>query len=138
MFLNRKWFLLCNDIPAFPSDDDGTWRRVRIINFPSKFVDEHTFSNRKYEFMIDPSVEDKLSNLKDAFMWLLIQYYNKFKELMRNGGLKEPKEVLSSTNRERKRRIIRLNNLLIVELKLLIVKKIKLHYINLIMLFVNI
>ena len=46
--------------------------------------------------MIDPTVEDKLSNLKDAFMWLLIQYYNKFKELMRNGGLKEPKEVVSN------------------------------------------
>ena len=41
--------------------------------------------------MIDPSVEDKLSNLKDA-LWLLIQYYNKFKELMRNGGLKELKK----------------------------------------------
>ena len=33
-----KLYLICNDIPNIPSDDDGTWRRVKIILFQSKFV----------------------------------------------------------------------------------------------------
>jgi len=97
------FFLLCNDIPAFPSEDDGTWRRVRIIDFPSKFKEEHEFTNKKYEFLRDCDVDSKLAGLTDAFMWLLIQYYTKFKDSMSNGGIKEPKEVIASTSKQRKK-----------------------------------
>ena len=97
------FFLLCNDIPAFPSEDDGTWRRVRIIDFPSKFKDEHEFTNKKYEFLRDYDVDAKLLQLTDAFMWLLIQKYAKFKESMSCGGIKEPDEVIASTSKQRKK-----------------------------------
>tara|TARA_Y100000389_G_C17458382_1_gene519781 strand:+ start:122 stop:3016 length:2895 start_codon:yes stop_codon:yes gene_type:complete len=98
-----KWFLICNDIPQVPSDDDGTWRRLTIINFPSKFLPRHKFTGRGYEFEGDPNIGETLDSLKSAFIWLLIQYYSKFKNLMKTTGLEEPEEVKASTNEERKK-----------------------------------
>ena len=98
-----KWFLICNDIPQVPSDDEGTWRRVTIINFPSKFISKHKFTGRPYEYEIDTTIDEKLDELKSAFMWLLIQYYSKFKTLMKTTGIDEPDEVKASTDEERKK-----------------------------------
>jgi len=97
------FFLLCNDIPAFPASDDGTWRRVRIIDFPSKFVEKDDYTGKKYEYIRDHEIDAKLANLTDPFMWLLIQYYSKFKDVMSNGGIREPDEVIASTSNQRKK-----------------------------------
>ena len=98
-----KWFLICNDIPEVPSDDEGTWRRLTIINFPSKFVDKHNISGREYEYVKDPNIGNHLDELKDTFMSLLIDYYNIFKEKMDTTGIDEPEEVKLSTENERKK-----------------------------------
>ena len=36
-----KLVLLCNDLPTVPPDDDGTWRRVKKVDFKARFVDEN-------------------------------------------------------------------------------------------------
>ena len=101
-FLSQtKVYLICNDIPNIPSDDDGTWRRVKIVLFPSKFRNEHDLIGAKYEFRKDPLVKEKLNELKSAFMWLLIDYFKKFKVNHRNGGLQEPPEVNIATARQK-------------------------------------
>jgi hypothetical protein len=30
--------MTCNTLPAVPDNDGGTWRRIRVIEFGSKFV----------------------------------------------------------------------------------------------------
>ena len=35
-----KLQLMCNKLPNIPTDDNATWRRIRVTPFPSKFIDE--------------------------------------------------------------------------------------------------
>lgn len=98
-----KLYLICNDIPNLPTDDDGTWRRVKVILFPSKFVSEHEMTGAKYEQKkTDPAtLKEQLFQLRPAFMWLLIQYFKKFKQNLKNGGIPEPDEVNIATARQK-------------------------------------
>lgn len=98
-----KWFLICNDIPEVPSDDDGTWRRLTVINFPSKFIPKSEMTGRDYEYERDNNMNEKLEGLKEPFMWLLLDYYKSFQQLMKTSGLVEPSEIIESTNNERKK-----------------------------------
>jgi len=85
-----KLFLLCNDLPEMPPHDKGTWRRVEGIEFGSRFVDNPTRSN---EFPRDYDLPEKLKLWKEAFMYILIEYYMKYKKY----GIKVPEQVVAFT-----------------------------------------
>jgi P4 family phage/plasmid primase-like protien len=87
-----KMVLCCNDLPKVPPDDEGTWRRLRVVAFTSKFTDSPDPENPN-EFPMDPFLSEKLTLWKEAFMTILLQYYKKYKE----HGLKEPDEVKAAT-----------------------------------------
>lgn len=90
-----KMLLLCNHLPQVPSDDGGTWRRIRVVEFTSKFVENPVEEN---EFPIDYDLPKKLDSWKSHFMSLLIEYYGLYKQ----EGIFEPEEILACT-REYKR-----------------------------------
>lgn len=85
-----KMLLLCNHLPSVPSDDGGTWRRIRVVEFTSRFVDSPQEPN---EFPIDYELPNKMQNWKEHFMSLLIEYY----KLYKIEGNPEPEEVLACT-----------------------------------------
>lgn len=86
-----KLALLCNDIPQFPGLDGGVWRRVEIVEFKSKFVENPREEN---EFKIDPHLEDNLPLWAELFMALLIdRYYANYKLY----GIHVPLEVQKYT-----------------------------------------
>lgn len=87
-----KYFLTCNQLPAIPSNDDGTWRRLRVISFDSKFTDEPTKPN---EFLIDTTLKQKIEAWAPTFISYLIHIYNT--EYKTKNYLKEPEEVMTST-----------------------------------------
>jgi len=91
-----KLVLTCNELPSIPAADDGTWRRIRVVEYISKFCDNPTYdpSANKYEFLIDRTIQDKLSDWCEVFMYMLIGYYQKD---YRVNGVKEPPEVLRNT-----------------------------------------
>jgi P4 family phage/plasmid primase-like protien len=101
-----KPFLLCNHLPNIKSDDEGTWRRLKVIPFLSKFI-KPTDATKKMlknglgedQFWADMSLSEKLPEWKEAFMGMLIQYYKKYKAK----GLIHPKLVLQETNNYRRR-----------------------------------
>lgn len=89
-----KMILTCNHMPAIPPDDGGTWRRVRRVEYTSKFTDNPD-PNNENEFQIDRELGYKFDLWKETFMIILLKYYKEYKK---KGKIVEPLEVLEYTN----------------------------------------
>ena len=87
-----KFYLACNQLPEVPSADGGTWRRLRVTNFGSKFIENPVKSN---EFLIDNTLKDKIKDWGPLFVSYLIHLYvHEYKNLP---YLSEPDAVKLST-----------------------------------------
>lgn len=92
--LQGTMIMCCNDLPSVASIDGGTWRRIRVIEFNSRFCD-HPNPSKPNEFKIDPQLKMKMNNWKPYFMSILIYWYKKtLKE-----GIQEPSEVKRATTK---------------------------------------
>ncbi len=94
-----KQFMTTNELPEIKSIDGGTWRRIRVIEFMSKFVENPDQSN-PYEFKLDETLKDKISLWAPAFISYLIHIYTTMYDV--ENKIPEPVEVLSSTNQYRR------------------------------------
>jgi P4 family phage/plasmid primase-like protien len=73
-----KIFLMCNRLPPIYSMDRGTWRRIRVIPFVSKFVDpEHAElkEGRRNVFPIDRQLDAKLRSWRECMFSYLVHVY---------------------------------------------------------------
>jgi P4 family phage/plasmid primase-like protien len=80
----------CNDIPELDKLDGGIRRRLRILDFPTKFVSKPTNNN---EMKIDMYLSKKIKNWKsDMLLWMLdgLEKYRLY-------GLKMTENMLKST-----------------------------------------
>ena len=100
-----KMLLTCNKLPRIPSDDGGTWRRLRVSPWESEFVDldeDGLFDGKELkdnQFPKDFDLGDKFEKWKQAFMYMLItKYYKIFKKK----GIREPEKVSMYTKEYRK------------------------------------
>jgi P4 family phage/plasmid primase-like protien len=90
-----KIFLLSNHLPLITSNDNGTWRRIRVIHFGSKFCDNPD-PNKPNEYKLDNNLKNVLHEWAPSFMSYLIHIYiTKYKKL---DCIIEPSEVIKSTN----------------------------------------
>ena len=88
--LQGTMIMCCNDLPAVTSCDGGTWRRIRVIDFTSRFCDNPIKAN---EFKIDPTIKYKIQSWRPYFMSILIHWY----KLFLTQGMNEPDEVTKAT-----------------------------------------
>jgi P4 family phage/plasmid primase-like protien len=91
--MEAKLFLACNELPEIKGEDTALWRRIRVIDFPSRFVDEPKESN---EFKIDRTLPSRMREditWRQTFMNILLSYYPK--------QISEPDEVKIKTNEYR-------------------------------------
>lgn len=88
-----KMLLTCNHLPDIPSLDDGTWRRLRVVNFTSKFLDNPS-ETAENEFKKDNTISEKMETWKEAFMFILTMYLKDYKMY----GIQEPEIVMRHTN----------------------------------------
>ncbi len=92
--MEAKLFLACNELPEIKGEDTALWRRIRVIDFPSRFVDEPKESN---EYKIDRTLPSRMREditWRQTFVKILIEYYTK--------DVREPMEVQVTTNEYRK------------------------------------
>ena len=86
-----KLFLLCNHLPSVPSEDGGTWRRIRVVEFGSKFVETPARPN---EFPIDMELPQKLEGWREHFMAMLLDYHRRYAH---SSKVEEPEAVMACT-----------------------------------------
>jgi len=94
-----KQFMTTNELPEIKSIDGGTWRRIRVIDFMSKFV-ENPNPSEPYEFKLDTTLKDKISQWAPAFISYLIHIYTTMYDTPNR--VPEPNEVKASTEQYRK------------------------------------
>ena len=107
-----KCFMTSNNIPSFSSNDDGVWRRARMIHFKTKFVDPKDFDEDKvyeegkikdiYHCLKDSNLINNVMqpNVIEAFAYYLINnYYSQYYQLMKKfSNIPEPKAVTEYTD----------------------------------------
>lgn len=92
-----KMIMTCNELPEVPGDDGGTWRRIRVIEFTSKFC-ENPDPRKANEFPIDPELADKFERWSDTFISMLIDHHKKTDPRT----IREPMEVRIATESYKK------------------------------------
>lgn len=93
--LQAKFFLGCNEKPSVDAQDEGTWRRLRIIEFGSRFV-EKPDPTKSYEFQLNNNLEYEINDWAPYFMSFLISKY--VKEYKKYKILSEPAAVMAVTD----------------------------------------
>jgi P4 family phage/plasmid primase-like protien len=100
-----KMVLACNKLPRIKDLDNGCWRRILVLPYPTKFV-KNPRPNKPNEFKVDQDLIDgKLESWKDAFMWYLLKKiyprYIEDEKKSKGSGLKPPQIVLDETEKYR-------------------------------------
>lgn len=72
-----KLFLILNKLPDLPGDDFGVWRRIRVIDFCSVFVDNPNPLNDN-EYKKDNMLDKKMELWYEAFLSILVDKYREF------------------------------------------------------------
>lgn len=77
-----KLVLCTNTLPEIQTQDDGTWRRVQVVNFESKFhrkpfEDELRFPKDQYpyQFPINTKLDKKYAKWAPVIMSMMIEHY---------------------------------------------------------------
>lgn len=78
-----KLFFMCNKIPVIPNNGKAMKNRTLIVPFLSTWVSDPPESEEEqYKlrlFKKDPFFERKIPELAKAFIWVLVQYYPRYK-----------------------------------------------------------
>ena len=99
IFIPQFSLVVCtNALFEIKSNDDGTWRRMKLVDFLSKFISEgeiHT-DDTKYVFPKDKSLKEKLPQWASIFISMLVK-----RACETEGEVKDCSEVVSASNKYR-------------------------------------
>lgn len=92
--VQAKFHLACNEKPKIQTTDGGTWRRLVVIDFPTKFVVRPTES---HEMVMDESLQHKVvsETWATCFLHFMVQLLEDGKGYRK---LTPPTQVMAYTN----------------------------------------
>lgn len=98
-FIPQFTLVVCtNNLFDIKSNDEGTWRRIRVIEFKSYFT-ENPDKEDKYQFLIDKNLkENKFDEWKEQFISMLIEIAKEKK-----GNVTDCDMVMQKSNEYRKK-----------------------------------
>jgi phage/plasmid-associated DNA primase len=96
--ITGKIFLACNRLPPMHSMDGGTWRRIRVIPFDSKFLPhgDAMIDVSHHFYPRDDMLDEKLKQWRVPFFSLLVHYYET--RYCPNGIKKVPSVVMQASD----------------------------------------
>jgi P4 family phage/plasmid primase-like protien len=99
IFIPQFSLVVCtNALFEIKSNDDGTWRRMKLVDFLAKFISEgetHT-DDTAFVFPKDKSLKEKLPKWAPVFISLLVD-----RACKTDGEVKDCDEVISASNKYR-------------------------------------
>ncbi len=95
--VSGKMHMMCNRLPPINSMDRGTWRRIRVIPFVSKFVDPDSaeLDPSKNVYPRDDFLDIKLVRWREAFFSRLVWVYEN--EYLKGGLAPIPAVVMQAS-----------------------------------------
>ncbi len=69
-------FMCCNVLPPLDSEDEGIIRRIRILEYNTKFVDN---PKKKNELQIIKYSKNDIKIIEEGLLYILIKYYTELK-----------------------------------------------------------
>jgi P4 family phage/plasmid primase-like protien len=92
-----KLIVCTNNLFEIKSNDDGTWRRIRICEFESKFVKQpNPTPESPYEFLMNEDLPKKFDSWKSILASLLVNIYKQT-----NGIVNDCPRVIRASNNYR-------------------------------------
>jgi len=99
--ISGKLFMMCNTLPTINSMDRGTWRRIRLIPFESKFVNPGDKEiGQPNVFLKDMNLNAKLKKWRIPFFSRLVHIYLTQYAVSDNGTLEPAPEIVMSESRK--------------------------------------
>ena len=100
-FIPQFKLVVCsNEFLEIKSQDHGTWRRIRVVDFESLFTDNPKSDDpeKPYQFKLDKHIKEKFDYWKEIFAAMLIE-----RVYITNGLVEDCPKVLASSNSYRVR-----------------------------------
>jgi P4 family phage/plasmid primase-like protien len=95
-FIPQFKLVVCsNEFMEIKSQDHGTWRRIRVVDFMSLFVETPRQGDpeKPYQFLLDKSIKEKFVKWKEVFASMLVS-----KAFITDGIVNDCSIVMKSSN----------------------------------------
>lgn len=90
-----KLVVCSNEFMEIKSQDHGTWRRIRVVDFLSLFTENPVTGDRDkpYQYLLDRHITEKFNSWKEIFASMLVE-----RAVKSNGVVKDCPMVMASSN----------------------------------------
>ena len=84
-FIPQFSLVVCmNHLFDIKADDDGTWRRIRVCNFESKFVKKPSDNEEDKEFLVDPKIDTNFKKWREIAASMFIEIIKRTKGVVKD------------------------------------------------------